>query len=124
MEQIEALNIDNDEKTRRLDMLNFQIDEINAANLKVGEDDELLEKRERLLNIENIVSGAGMAYGALYGNETGTAFDMLKSAKKAISDLGRFDSRLDESFSRLEEVIAEPPEDIVLLREIRDSLKK
>ncbi len=107
MEQIEALNVDNDEKARRLDMLNFQIDEINAANLKIGEDDELVEKRERLLNIENIVSGAGTAYGALYGDEAGTAFDMLKSAKKAISDLCAFDSRLDASYSRLEEVIAE-----------------
>ncbi len=105
--EIDALSIDEEEKSRRLDMLNFQSGEIRAAKLKIGEDEALIDERERLCNMENIVQGAGTAYAALYGGESDTAFDLLKSAQRALSDICRFDSRISSGFDRLESVIAE-----------------
>lgn len=107
LKEINSLNIDEEEKNRRFDMLNFQINEIRAAKLKVGEDDHLIEERERLCNMENIIQGAGTAYAALYGGEEGTAFDFLKSAQRALSDICRFDKKISDSFDRLESIIAE-----------------
>ncbi len=107
LKEIKSLNIDGEEKSRRFDMLQFQINEINAAKLKPGEDEELIEARERLCNMENIIQGAGTAYGALYGGESGTAFDLLKCAERALSDICRFDSKLAESYDRLTSVVAE-----------------
>ncbi len=107
LKEIDILNIDEEEKNRRFDMLNFQVNEIRAAKLKVGEDVALIEERERLCNMENIIQGAGTAYAALYGGESGTAFDLLKSAQRAISDICRFDSKLSQGFDRLESIIAE-----------------
>ncbi len=105
--EIDSLNIDEEEKNRRFDMLSFQSGEIRAAKLKAGEDEALIDERERLCNMENIVQGAGTAYAALYGGESGTAFDLLKSAQRALSDICRFDGRISASFDRLEGIIAE-----------------
>ncbi len=105
--EIDELNIDEDEKSRRLDMLNYQAQEIRMANIKVGEEEELIELRDRLCNMESIVSGAGTAYSALYGGEEGTAFDMLKAAERALSGIVQFDKTLKDSYERLEGIIAE-----------------
>ncbi len=121
LKEIDELNMDEEEKNRRFDMLNFQAGEINSAKLKIGEDTDLIDERERLCNMENIIEGAGTAYSALYGGENTSAFDLLKSAQRALSDISRFDSKISESFDRLEGVIAEV-EDISA--DINSSLSK
>ncbi len=105
--EIEKLSQNEDEKARRLELLKFQAGEIRDAKLKQNEDEELQQARDRLYNMENIVSGAGAAYGALYGGEEGTACDLLRKASRALSDISRFDPKLSESFERLSGVIAE-----------------
>jgi DNA repair protein RecN (Recombination protein N) len=105
--EINSLNIDEEEKSRRFEILRFQSEEIRMANLKPNEDEDLLELRDRLYNMESIVSGASIAFNALYGNETGTVFDLLKAAERAICDVTRFDSKLFESYDRLTSISAE-----------------
>lgn len=105
--EIESLNLDCEEKARRLELLSFQAAEISAARLKVGEDEELLELREKLYNMESIVSGATTAYAAIYGNESGAAFDLLKTAERALSDISRFDQKLSECYDRLKSITVE-----------------
>lgn len=96
-----------DEREHRLELLNFQIDEINTAKLKIGEDEELEVKREYLYNIESIVSGAGVAYGALYGGEEYTAYDMLRKAERSLGEISQYLPKLGECYERLSGVIAE-----------------
>lgn len=105
--EINELSRDEDEKARRLELLRFQADEIAGAALKLGEDGELEQRRDRLYNMENIISGAGAAYNALYGGEEGSACDLLRQASRAISDAAQFDPTLSQSFERLSSVIAE-----------------
>ena len=119
--EIEALSADEDEKARRLELLRFQADEITAASLKNGEDEELEQNRDRLYNMESIISGAGAAYGALYGGDEGTACDLLRQAVRAISAVAQFDLTLSESLDRLSGVVAET-EDIA--SDIGDLLSK
>ena len=105
--EIEELSQNEEEKARRLELLEFQVDEINSAKLKEGEDENLEERRNYLYNIENVVDGAGRAYGALYGGEEGTAYDLLRMAMRSLADVSRFDKVLEESYERLEAVVAE-----------------
>ncbi len=107
LSEIDALSLDEDEKARRFDMLKFQAEEIKMSNLQLNEDEQLIEERDRLCNIESIISGASTAYEALYGNDSGAAFDLLKTAERALSDVCRFDSKLSDACSRLSGVIAE-----------------
>ncbi len=119
--EIKSLSQNEEEKLRRLELIKFQIDEIQGAKLKKGEDEELEILRDKLYNMESIVSGAGIAYGALYGGEEGTVYDLLRQAERALSDICRFDPKLDESYERLSGLIAET-EDIA--SEINSCLSK
>lgn len=105
--EIDSLSMNEEEKARRFDMLRFQAEEIHMAKLRPNEDDELMERRDRLYNMESIISGASTAYNALYGNDSGSAFDLLKSAERALSDICRFDNKLSESYDRLSGIVAE-----------------
>ena len=54
--QIAALQMDEAEKARRIDTLQFQIQDLERANLQSGEEEELLERRNLLRNSEKIIS--------------------------------------------------------------------
>lgn len=105
--EIKEISVNEDEKARRLELLEFQVEEIEAAKLKPYEDSELEKRREYLYNTESIVSGAGEAYSALYAAEEFSAYDLLRRAARNISDIARYDERLSESCERLESIIAE-----------------
>ncbi len=105
--QIDSLSSNLEEKQRRLELLNFQTEEINAAKLQIGEDEKLEETRDYLYNMESIVSGAGAAYGALYGGEECSAYDLLRQAERSLSGISQYLPSLSECYERLSSVIAE-----------------
>ena len=51
-------------------LLSYQVEEINAADLRLGEEDALLEERNLLQHAERLSRGAVQAYQRLYGGET------------------------------------------------------
>ena len=67
--QLDSLNVDEDRKLRRMDMLDYQISEIEAANIKVGEWDELREKQTLFRNTEKLSTVLGTVYAYLDGDE-------------------------------------------------------
>ncbi|MBQ7097319.1 MAG: DNA repair protein RecN [Clostridia bacterium] len=103
----EELSASFDERERRMELLSFQINEIESAKLKIGEDEELETKRDYLYNMESIVSGTGTAYGALYGGEQMSAYDLLRQAERSLSGISQYLPNLSECYERLESVIAE-----------------
>lgn len=107
MKEKERLSQNEEEKARRLELLDFQVEEIRAAALKPGEDEELEARRDFLYNIESIVEGAGKAYELLYGGEEVSAYDLLQRAARSISDICRYEPKLEESYERLESIIAD-----------------
>lgn len=64
--EIQRLSMDEIEKERMADSLQYQIDELKKAQLKVGEEDELTAKRDLLRNSEKLTEALNGAYNALY----------------------------------------------------------
>jgi DNA repair protein RecN (Recombination protein N) len=91
--ELEGLRRDERELARRVDLLQYQVGEIRAANLQAGEDRELLQERNRLANAEQLVELADEAYYALFegGEDQASAVDLLQVAARALSGLVRLD---------------------------------
>ena len=66
--ELKSLNTDVNEKNRRLDILNYQIEEIQKADIRPGEKDELTEKLGFLRNAEKVLDLLHAAYAALNGD--------------------------------------------------------
>ncbi len=63
--ELDSLYDTRDEKAARLDYLSFQIDEITAANVRVGERDELSKEKELLQHSSKVIKALENAYSAL-----------------------------------------------------------
>ena len=99
--ELSDLRRDERELARRVDLLQYQVGEIEAARLEPGEEDELTQERTRLANAEKLTELAEEAYGALYegGEDQASAADLLQAAARALAAL----SRVDESIASLRE---------------------
>ena len=64
--RLEQARLGDREKTERVDLLTFQLGEIDRVNPSQGEDDRLLATRQRLANADRLKTLCGDAYGALY----------------------------------------------------------
>ncbi|MFR1436592.1 MAG: AAA family ATPase [Acutalibacteraceae bacterium] len=67
--QLDAVQMDEDQKLRRLDLLRYQVDEIEAAELVPGESAQLQERRTFFRNVEKIAQGLYAARALLQGDE-------------------------------------------------------
>lgn len=85
--ELKSLNTDVNEKNRRLDILNYQIEEIQKADIRPGEKDELTEKLGFLRNAEKILDLLHTAYAALNGDGEmpGAADAAADAASKLLS---------------------------------------
>jgi DNA repair protein RecN (Recombination protein N) len=79
---------------RRVDMLTYQAEEIEAARLKPGEDEDLRKERDRLANAESLSRNAQEALAVLEEGspETPAATDLVGQATQALSALAKVDS--------------------------------
>ena len=118
--QINLLGGDVKERGRRLDILKFQIDEIEAVDLKEGEEEELLAKRNKINNLEKIISAVREATEALSG-ENG-ALDCIRSAKRAMSGITRLDEEYSSAYERLEGIALDADDIAETLSEMGDEL--
>ncbi len=105
---IKLLN-DSKENARKKDFYRFEIDEIDKADLRINEDEELSETVAILENSERIFSGIQKAAAAL--SEDGAVLDLLSASKPSIDGLSSFSrelSALSEEYGdvyyRLEEL--------------------
>ena len=92
--QLEALQTDEGEKARLSDLLHYQIDEIEAANVRVGEREELEAQRELIRNSEKIASALELLRGLLSGDEESEG--LLAGISQAAAQAGRVAAYLPE----------------------------
>ncbi len=104
LNDLSALGGDEGERSRRLDILRFQIDEIERAELKEGEEEELLSLREKYRNAEKILGGLNAVREALLSD--GGAADCAGRAKHALAQISRFGD-YDQLLERMESAISE-----------------
>jgi len=79
----------------REEFLSFQLQEIDAAKIRPGEDEELEAEAERYAHLEELLSGAGGIHEALYGGENAIA-DRIAEARTQLTRMTRIDPALEE----------------------------
>ncbi len=96
--ELKSLNTDVNEKNRRLDILNYQIEEIQKADIRPGEKDELTEKLGFLRNAEKILDLLHTAYAALNGDgEMPGAADIAADAASKLLSAADYSSDFTET---------------------------
>lgn len=92
--KLEALQTDEGEKARLSDLLHYQIDEIQSANVRVGEREELEAQREVIRNSEKIAGTLELLRGLLSGDEDSEG--LLTGVEQASVEAERVASYLPE----------------------------
>lgn len=119
-EQIALLGGDEKERGRRLDVLKFQIEEIESAELKDGEEEELIAKRNKINNLEKIISALREALQAISG-ENGVS-DGLRYASRALVGISRIDGEYAAICDKLEGVASDAEDVAASLSDMADGL--
>ncbi len=110
--ELEAASIDGAEKALRIEMLRFQLADIDGAKLKPGEEEALEARRLKLRNLELISRQSRLIRSALYRAEKGmSAYDLITRAIPALEQLRDFVPGADSYTERLE-VLRSELEDI------------
>lgn len=88
---LNELQMDEEEKLRKMDLLRFQIDELEAAKLQAGERERLTQERTRCLNAEKILQSLHLAHDAINGTEEAQgAVQLLTDAAAGLQDAAQF----------------------------------
>ena len=106
--QLAELMGDEAQREQRLDILNFQKEEIENAALVADEEDELVERKKRLSNMERLIRLSVESASLLYDgtDDTPSACDSLSIAVAKIRECTALDSALEDYYNDLEDVYA------------------
>ncbi|HEY3266094.1 MAG TPA: DNA repair protein RecN [Armatimonadota bacterium] len=99
--EMTALQMDERERARRVDLYSFQADEIESASPQPGEDEALMADRIRIGGAEKLAAAAGEAHDLLNG-EGGTAVEALGTAMSRLRDAVRLDAALQPMLDSVE----------------------
>jgi DNA repair protein RecN (Recombination protein N) len=125
--ELDALLRDERALARRADLLQFQVEEIGNADLRPGEEEELVQERNRLANAEQLVELLGEACVALRQDDDEgdglAALDLVDQAVRALSALARLDSTLDPQREALESISYQLDDLSATLRDYQESIK-
>ena len=106
--KMNALQMDEAEKARRMDTLQYQIGELERAKLKSGEEEELQGRRNLLRNAEKFISAVSGADYALNGGEDGSGvLNLLRQAQDALGTVRHLDEGFNALYERLESAYSE-----------------
>ena len=104
---------DDKERQRKLDLLKYQLNEIEIANLKTGEEEDLQERRRIMLNSEKIATNLKEADEAVGEN----AIDLISDSIRALEKIEDYDPKYKEISTNLKSVYYELQE---ISRDISD----
>ncbi len=102
--ELEKSRMNEDEKLRLSDLLRYQTDEIEKAELSIGEKEKLTEERTLIQNSAKIAEGVNAAYNALFETESGSAYDAVSVAGRALDNIAGFNGELSELSSKLVDI--------------------
>ena len=123
--ELKSMVTDEREKQARLELLRYQIDEIDAAALQPGEEETLAARRSRMQHAQKITEALTAALQALEGDpdEGGGAVDRLEEAGKELDRAGKYLPELTEDTDRLHDMFYTAQELAVTLREQLDDME-
>jgi DNA repair protein RecN (Recombination protein N) len=104
--ELNSLRMSEQEAAHRTDLLNFQVQEIESAHLKPGEEDELRQERDRLANAESLASLAQQSVALLEegSSETPAITDLVGSVVESLAALSRIDASQAELYGQISEL--------------------
>ena len=118
--EIDRMTMDEGEKLRRMETLKYQVSEIEKADLKSGEDEELEQRRKLLQNSEKLSQGLEEAAEALLGgDENDGAAALLAQAAYSLSRIARYSDDYTAFQERLTDLKYQVQD---IADEVRDSL--
>lgn len=95
------------DREREIDLLGFQVQEIEAAAIEPGEDERIDAERVRIRNADKLLERVGGALQQLAGETDPASLDQLRVAARQLDDAAGYDAALEEPCRRLHAVIAE-----------------
>ncbi|MDJ0755891.1 MAG: DNA repair protein RecN [Ardenticatenaceae bacterium] len=113
-------------RQQRVDYLKFQIEEIDEAQLTVGEEEEVRTERSRLGNMQQLIEAVANALSSLSGleeDDTPGATDLASQAEAALSTVARLDPEQAETLAQLQGVVSELGDVAMNLRLYQDGLE-
>lgn len=105
VEELEKNQVPEEERLREISFLQYELEEIEAADLKEGEEAELAEQYRKLSNASEIVQGLSEVYG-MVNQESGSVSDKISESIRILSKLSEYDERLAEFCGQLSEIDA------------------
>lgn len=113
--ELDKLLMDENQKSRRLDLLRYQVEEIEKANIKPGERDELVARRDTIRNGEAIMNALSFVKNALSGdgdtegaeNLTAMAAETMETAVKSMPSLEKISEKLSNLRYEMEDIAEE-----------------
>lgn len=122
--ELEQLRKDERERARMLDLYEFQRTEIEAANLLIGEDEELAAERIRLANAEKLRELASEAYASISGSGLeGGATDMLSTALSQLQAMAALDESISPALQDIETALYAAEQAQAAARDYRDEIE-
>ena len=120
--QISALQMNEAEKARRIDALQYQIAELERANLRPGEEEELDERKKILRSADQLMAAVEEAYSAVFGNDSRDgAASLLAEAESAVARVADFSGELSQLSDSLADLRYAAEDAAERLRDLRDS---
>ncbi|HKQ07814.1 MAG TPA: DNA repair protein RecN [Blastocatellia bacterium] len=120
--ELDALRQDEAEKFQLIDILRFQIDELERAELSGGEDERLEEERRRLMNVEKLTTLGGESFSLIY-EDNDSAITRLRQAMKRVEELSQYESSFRGYLEGLESARALLEDLAFALRDFTDGLE-
>ena len=109
------------DRAQRQDLLRFQVSELDAARVRVGEDDELRTERRRLQHAERFAAGL-QEVASLLHDDAASATARLARAGRVLSDLGRLDPAFAAPAETLDAARAHVEDTLAAVRGLRDTI--
>lgn len=120
-DQIDALRLDEEEKERLRDRLSYRIDELEKAELKTGEYEEISARLDLLRNSEKLTDAIDSAYALLYDGDE-NAVSLAQNAANYAQRAASYAGELENSVKSIHDAVFSLTDAAETLRDLRESL--
>ncbi|MBP9989500.1 MAG: DNA repair protein RecN [Ruminococcus sp.] len=100
--KIKALSTDESSKAQRIDLLTYQIDEIEKAEIEIGEKEELVTRKTLFNNSQKIIDSLNSAYNSLKAD--GAGLDCISCAESDIENAGVYLEQMNEAAQKITDI--------------------
>lgn len=100
--RLKKLTTDESSKSQRIDFLTYQIDELEKAEITIGERDELKARKSLINNSQKVIESLNIAYEALKAD--GAGIDMITDAESEIANASAYMEMLGEASEKITDI--------------------